>query len=176
MRLKRILKCNGDSGLEERTDRERSRKPVVMALVAAVLLVLVVTGFYSCRGIDQGTLKPTYEDGVPGYEPDVDITASSTRLNLPVLPDYIITKEKPDIMIPYPEQNIYDIEFSFLKKGSDKVLYRTNRIVPGMTVLIPAYDFIKESGDYEVRVSAFDHETYEEVVSLISLEANIIKK
>ncbi|MCR5099276.1 MAG: hypothetical protein K6B14_10040 [Lachnospiraceae bacterium] len=149
----------------------------VLALVFVILFVIALMMDYGgCEAIKANLPVPVYEDGTPGYEPDADITADDTMLNLPVLPPYIITAEKPDILIPYPQQNSYDIELSIKSVNSDDVLYRTNRITPGMIVSIPAYDFIEKSGNYRVEVDAFDHDTYKPIETQIVLAADITRK
>ncbi len=149
----------------------------VLAVVFVILFAAALLMDYGgCEAVKDKLPVPAYEDGTPGYEPDADITATDTMLNLPVLPPYIITAEKPDILIPYPQQNSYDIELSVKSTDSDDVLYRTNRITPGMIVSIPAYDFIEKSGNYRVEVDAFDHDTYKPIETQIVLAADITRK
>ncbi len=164
-----------------RKDKSKIQDQMILGLVfmAVVMMVFVILSeFGGCSALREELDLPVYEDGTPGYEPDADINATETRLNLPVMPDCIITADKPDVLIPYPEQNLYDIELSFMEKGSKEELYRTNRIRPGTVVSVPAYDFIKKNGEkpYRIKVTAYDHATYREVESDVELEVKIKKK
>ena len=145
----------------------------VITLIFIIFAILIL--YYQ----KPATIKEAvYEESVtPDFEADADLSVEENRINLPVMPDYVITKDNPNVYIPYPKKNAYDMTLTFYEKGSEEPLYETALIAPGSFVLVPAYDFC-ESGahTYELRVSAFDPDTHSYIESNISMEMDITKK
>ena len=164
---------------KKNTDTEGRKEDLIIKALAVLLfflmMVFVILLLRSCSGGEAMSAPPEYEDGVE-YEDDGDLDADPERLNIAVLPDYVVTKESPYILIPYPRENANDVEFVFREMKSGKELYRTKRIRPGTMVRVEAYDFCKP-GDNEVFVDVkiFNHETWEEIASAVALETVITK-
>ena len=87
-----------------------------------------------------------------------------------------MTKENPSFPIPYPESNVFDVEFAFIdEKG--KEAYHTKRIKPGTVVSVPAYEFCKMGKQtYMIEVEVYDGDTFQPVQSAVALEMEITKK
>ena len=93
-----------------------------------------------------------------------------------VLPDYVISEASPYILIPYPEDNVYEVEMVFRDQHTGKEIYSTKRIRPGTVVRVEAMNFCKIGrNEFYVEVKLFDPKTWDEVESAVALET-VIKR
>lgn len=142
--------------------------PLYFLMVAMLILLLIKLWNKPAGIIWEADYTSDIADG------NDNMTADPQRLNVAVLPDYTISAQSPDILIPYPEDNAYDVDFSFFEKLSKNELYKTNRIRPGTTVRIPAGDFCPEGeSDIDVAVKVYRKNTNIPISSDITLRTNI---
>ena len=118
--------------------------------------------------------------GMPEFEESVvrdgEPAEDGERVDLAVVPDFVVTKEDSSFPIPYPEGNVFDVEFAFVNEKGKEV-YHTKRIKPGTIVSIPAYEFCKMGKEtYEIRVEVYDGDTFKPVQSAVALEMKITKE
>ena len=166
------------SGLKE-TKEKGNRRDIFLYVVIGLLLVIIALLFFRSCGSDNDVSKTTeYEETVaPVYEPEADIEVDDTRLNLAIMPDYVVTASKPDMLVPYPEQNAYDINLTFIDPYTDEILYQTDLIAPGSVISVPAYSFVYDGmHQYRVEVRAFDKESHDLVSESVAMKAQIMKK
>ena len=163
---------------EKKAEKARDR-PILYGIIVMLLVIIAVLVMKSC-GLGDKTKEdtPDYEETVaPSYEPEADIETDETRLNLAIMPDYVVTKSKPDMLVPFPEQNAYDIDLTFCDPYTDEILYQTALISPGSVISVPAYSFVYDGlHQYRVEVRAFDRKTHEIVETAVAMEAQIMKK
>ena len=163
---------------QEQTKKEEKKKRNTLLYVIIVVLVVIIAIllFRACQNKDKA--KAEYEDTVSmSYEPNADIEVDETRLNLAIMPDYVVTKSKPNMLVPYPEQNAYDIDLTFCDPMTDEILYQSKLIAPGSIISVPAYNFVDDGTyPYRVEVRAFDRTTHELVDESVAMEAYITKK
>ena len=142
--------------------RERDRDFGVGFVLAAFLLLaaiftVIFLGF-----------KFFMDETAPWEEPEYE--------NVAVLPDYVISEASPYILIPYPEDNVYEVEMVFRDQHTGKEIYSTKRIRPGTVVRVEAMNFCKIGrNEFYVEVKLFDPKTWDEVESAVALET-VIKR
>ena len=161
----------------DRDEKKRKRKRAILyVIIFALIMVIIFLILRMCN--KDGERKTDYEDTVSiSYEPNADIQVDDTKLNLAILPDYVVTKNKPEMLIPYPEQNAYDIDLTFCDPDTDEILYQSKLIKPGSVISVPAYNFVDDGEhEYRVEVRAFDRTTHEIVETAVAMTANITKK
>ena len=143
---------------------------IILAMIIAILLLR------TCSSKDKK--DASYEDSVSmSYEPNADINVDDTRLNLAIMPDYVVTKDKPEVLIPYPEQNAYDIDVTFCDPMTDQILYQSKLIRPGSIIACPAYNFAFDGNHkYRVEIRAYDKSSHELIDDAVAMEAEILKK
>ena len=144
----------------------------VIVIIAVVIILL-----RGCsKDIEDLLLDmPEFEDSVGFGNVDAG-EGNSEKMELPVIPDFTVSAENPNFVIPYPK-NAYDVEFSFVDAESGAELYHTKRIRPGTTVEIPAFSFCKDGEHtYRIEVGVYDRDTYMELPSAVALEMNITKE
>ena len=165
-----------DSGGMTRRENNGGRLKAVAVIVGIVALILaVVLGFRACGGDLEKLIlgMPEYEDSI--YDGDGE-GAESERINLAVVPDMVVTKDRKDFPLPYPEENVYDVEFSFVNEENVEV-YHTKRIKPGTIMSVPAYDFCEDGEHkYQIEVEVYDRDTFKPIQSAVALEMMITKK
>lgn len=157
-------------------DNKKDKKKILLYIIIAILIVIIALLLLkACNSKDK---KSEYEDSVSmSYEPNADIQVDDSVLNLAVLPDYMVTKSKPEMLIPYPEQNSYDIDLTFRKADTNEVLYQSKLIAPGSIISVPAYSFCDDgTHDYRVEVTAYDRTTHEAIESSVAMQVEITKK
>lgn len=145
--------------------------------IAMIMLVIVSVAFclkiFTC-------MRPS------GWETDYSASCTNgneiedidpERLNLAVLPDYKVSDKNPYIYIPYPNDNLHDVSFTFRDKADGVALYSTKRVRPGTVVRINPYEFCNK-GDNPicVDVTAYLGSTSKYYVKNVTLETNINKE
>lgn len=158
-------------------EKKRNKKRAILYVIIFALIMIII--FLILRMCNKdGERKTDYEDTVSiSYEPNADIQVDDTKLNLAILPDYVVTRNKPEMLIPYPDQNAYDIDLTFCDPDTDEILYQSKLIKPGSVISVPAYNFVDDGEkEYRVEVRAFDRTTHEIVETAVAMTANITKK
>ena len=158
-------------------EKKRNKKRVILyVIIFALIMIIIFLVLRMCN--KDGERKTDYEDTVSiSYEPNADIQVDDTKLNLAILPDYVVTRNKPEMLIPYPEQNAYDIDLTFCDPDTDEILYQSKLIKPGSVISVPAYNFVDDGEhEYRVEVRAFDRTSHEIVETAVAMTANITKK
>lgn len=145
--------------------------------IALLLAIIIVLGLIAFKFFWKGEIPweaPQYEDSAE-FEIDSE-SEDAARLNVAVLPDYVVTEASPYILIPYPKDNEYEVEFVFRNADTGKQLYTTKRIRPGTVVRVEAINFCKiGKNPILVEVKLFDPKTWDEVESAVGLET-VIKR
>ena len=159
--------------------RERDRDFGVGFVLAAFLLLaaifaVIFLGFKFFMDKTAPWEHPEYEESAE-FEDNAD-KIEAERLNVAVLPDYVISEASPYILIPYPEDNVYEVEMVFRDQHTGKEIYSTKRIRPGTVVRVEAMNFCKIGrNEFYVEVKLFDPKTWDEVESAVALET-VIKR
>ena len=142
-----------------------------------MLALIIAVAIFGLRFFWKGQIPwsaPDYEDTAEFEDNAEKIEAE--RLNVAVLPDYVISEASPYILIPYPEDNVYEVEMVFRDQHTGKALYSTKRIRPGTVVRVQAMNFCKIGrNEFYVEVKLFDPKTWDEVESAVALET-VIKR
>ena len=159
------------------TEEKSGKGLAVLAVLLAVLTA--AAGFLVFRYVKENGLpfhETEYEESAD-YETGDDGKEEEGRLNIPVLPDYTVSESSPYILIPYPENNDYEIGLVFKDADTNKKLYRTKRIRPGTVVRVDAFGFCRTgSNPILVDVRVYDREEWDEIESIVSLEMTVIKE
>lgn len=169
----------GNSPVQKEKKDRRKSDYILCAIIVALLVVIVILLLRSCKAEGEPDQDIRYEESVsPDYKPGSDdLKATDDMLNLAVLPDYVVSKGEPEVLIPYPEQNNLDIDLTFIDPYTDQILYQTAFISPGSVVSVPVYSFaFPGTHQYRVEVRAFDKKTHDIVSTDIAMETQIIKK
>ena len=157
-------------------DEDDDRAGGLIAIVI-LLAIIIAVAIFGLRFFWKGQIPwsaPDYEDTAE-FEDNAD-KIEAERLNVAVLPDYVISEASPYILIPYPEDNVYEVEMVFRDQHTGKALYSTKRIRPGTVVRVQAMNFCKIGrNEFYVEVKLFDPKTWDEVESAVALET-VIKR
>ena len=167
----------GRSASRYRKNKDRDDGVAGWIAIALLLAIIIVLGIIAFKFFWKGEIPweaPLYETNadfeVDGEEKETD------RLNVAVLPDYVVTEASPYILIPYPKDNVYETEFVFRDADTGKEMYSTKRIRPGTVVRVEANNFCKiGKNPMMVEVKLFDPKTWDEVESAVVLETEIVK-
>lgn len=158
------------------TEKKKKHRALWIMPVLAAIFVLVMILLRSCSADVERLIldMPEFEEDIRGGDGGED--GDENRVNLAVVPDFEVSKDQKDFPLPYPEENVFDVEFTFVdEKG--KEVYRTKRIKPGTLVSIPAYDFCADGEHtYQIQVEVYDKDTYKPVQSAVALEMKITRK
>ena len=168
------------AGGKHRQEKENHKKKRPLWLILLLVAAVVGIALFLLRGCNQDLKRlildmPEYEESV-GYGGDGDGTGSGDTIDLAVIPDFTVSKENPNFVIPYPE-NAYDVEFSFVDAESGEERYHTKRVKPGAIIEIPAYEFCDKGEHlYRIEVEVYDCDNYVELPSAVALEMKITKE
>lgn len=164
----------GDSGGNgERGSRDRKKRNIVCFILLAVILLLILLCFRSCRaGEPVPDAERVYEEDHRGSG-SVIPAAENGRLNLAVSECYHITDEEPCFYIGFPVENVYDVVFT-LKNADGNELYRTDYVSAGTNVSIDGTAFLhKGEQKVDCLVSIYDHNSGSLVSSCTTIVLNI---
>ena len=130
---KKRIKRNDAQGKQTKgktTEKKKKYRALWIMPVLAAIFVLVMILLRGC-GADVERLildMPEFEEDIRGGDGGED--GDENRVNLAVVPDFEVSKDQKDFPLPYPEENVFDVEFTFVDE-KDKEVYRTKRINPG---------------------------------------------
>lgn len=174
--VKKVATNQEKKSVKKKRKVKKEKKKALYVIIIILAMIIAILLLRTCSSKDKK--DASYEDSVSmSYEPNADINVDDTRLNLAILPDYVVTSSKPEMLIPYPEQNAYDIDLTFCNPDTDEILYQTRLIKPGSIISCPAYNFAYDGmHTYRVEVRAFDKDYHELVNSSVAMEAQILKK
>lgn len=160
---------------EDTEKEEKSKHPVIKAMVIILFLLLLCLCFRSCRARDEPLPEPDRiyeEDYTPDYE-EVLPTQENGRLNLALSKSYQITDEHPVFYIGFPEENIFDVVLT-LKDLEGGLLYQTDFIAPGTNTAINGTEFLqKGTQQVECLVSVYEPDSGMLVSDCITVILNI---
>lgn len=169
----------GKSPVQKEKKERNKRDYLLYGIIVALLAIIALLLFRACNTETVPEEAPDYEESVTqDYKPGSDeLETDGNTLNLAVLPDYVVSEDDPEVLLPYPEQNDYDIDLTFCDPYTDEILYQTALISPGSIISVPLYNFTFDGTHvYRVEVRAFDRKTHDIVSSSVAMETQIIKK
>lgn len=141
-------------GVQEQYLREEKKsKGKKIAVAVIIILLLLVIGLLIFMLLEKD--RPVVEKGEPVKE-KVVAEVESGRTAIPVVSDFAVTKENPDVSVYNPKANEGKsyLSYEFINKDSGEVIYKTDLIEAGSSIPIP-FGTLLEAGEYNVKLNTY---------------------